>query len=264
MQTRQECTSDAWIVRWSAGAESPAWRLFCFPYAGGGASKYRQWRSALPAKAELCAIQLPGREQRAGEPALRRMEDAVDALVHALAPYIDRPFVFFGHSMGAVIAYEVAKALYLRFGRQPQGLVVSSHRAPHMPSRTRSLHDLPESELIDEIRALQGTPPEILESKELLELLLPTLRSDLELAETYAAKPDDTLSCPVIAAGGDCDPEISPEELDGWRVFTRGPFRRQLFPGDHFYIHDQKSNFLSAMKSQLEILAMSGGCMQHG
>src|ERR1700741_5310415 len=96
-----------WIVRWSAAAQPPAGRLFCFPYAGGSASKYRQWRDFLPAGAELCAIQLPGREQRIVEPALRRMDDAVNALVHALLPYVDRPFVFFGHSMGAVIAYEV-------------------------------------------------------------------------------------------------------------------------------------------------------------
>lgn len=234
-----------WIERQVNG--SARLRVFCFPYAGGSARIYRPWMNHFGTNLELCAIQLPGRERRLSEPALRRADQVVEILAEVLRPYLDLPFVLFGHSMGAVLAYEVARGLLQSLGMEPRALIVSGHRAPHLPSRRRVMHTLPHDELIAEIKALNGTPQEVFEHADLLNLVLPTLRSDFELVETYTKQQDPVLSCAVIAMSGSDDPEVLPDELIGWQSVTTGPFKTMLLEGDHFYLNNARSGIFEAL-----------------
>lgn len=245
---------DQWVER-RLGAAAPSLRLFCFPYAGGGASIYRTWPDDLPRDVEVCAIQLPGRERRLSEPPLRSLQKAVEILIGVLQPYLDLPFALFGHSMGALLAYEVARLTQTTSGLEPRGLFVSGHRAPHMPSRKRNLHDLPHEEVIAEVKALNGTPAEVFEHQDLVDLIMPMLRGDLELVETYSHPEGQLLSCPVIAMGGTRDPDVLPEELAGWRSVTNGPFKTMLFDGDHFYLNSARSSLLQAVQRELTTTA---------
>jgi medium-chain acyl-[acyl-carrier-protein] hydrolase len=228
--------------------------LFCFPYAGGSAGIFRDWAGQIAGNVEVCAIRLPGRERRYSEPALCRWTEVVESVTPILRDLLDLPFVMFGHSMGALLAYETTRALLNSAGVEPSALFVSAHRGPHLPSRKRNLHDLPRDELIAEVKALNGTPPEVFEHEDLLELVMPMLRSDLELVETYACAAEPVLSCPVVAMGGTYDPDISPEELAGWRSVTSGPFKPMLIGGDHFFINSAQANFFPIMRRELASL----------
>jgi surfactin synthase thioesterase subunit len=245
-------STDRWLQRRRNGV--PRLRLFCFPYAGGGARSFRDWADRLVPDLEICAVQLPGRERRLSEPALCRTDEAVHILIDVLRPHLDLPCVLFGHSMGAILAYEVARGL-AACAQEPRGLIVSGRRAPHLPSRRRDLHALPRDELITEVKALNGTPAEVFEHPELVDLILPTLRSDFELVETYVQRPGPVLSCPVIAASGFEDREVSPQELAGWHSVTTGTFKTMLFNGDHFYLNDARSGFMEAVRRELALLA---------
>jgi medium-chain acyl-[acyl-carrier-protein] hydrolase len=245
-------TRQRWLVRKMNG--TPRLRMFCFPYAGGGARSFREWAGQLGANLEVCAIQLPGRERRLSEPALHRVDQALEILIEVLRPYLDLPFFVFGHSMGAILAYEVARGMLAATGAEPLGLFVSGHRAPYLPSRRRMLHDLPRDELIAEIRALNGTPDEVFQHADLVDLVLPILRSDLELVETYTKRAGPVLSCPVIAMSGSADRDVLPEDLAGWRSITTGPFKTMLFEGDHFYLNDARTGFLHRLRRELAAL----------
>jgi medium-chain acyl-[acyl-carrier-protein] hydrolase len=247
--------AERWIER-RVGRAPPQFRLFCFPYAGGGATIFRDWADELQLSVEVCAIQLPGREWRCSEPSLRRVDEVVANLLPVLKPYLDIPFAMFGHSMGALLAYEMARGILSTAGREPRVLFVSAHRAPHLSSRKRNLHGLPQDELIAEVKAFNGTPAEVFEHEDLVELVLPMLRNDLELVETYKAGPASVLSCPVVAIGGSRDPEILPEELAGWRSVTAGPFKSILLQGDHFFINSARGNLLRALQEELAALGL--------
>jgi medium-chain acyl-[acyl-carrier-protein] hydrolase len=247
--------AERWIER-RVGRAPPQFRLFCFPYAGGGASVFRDWAGELPLRVEVCAIQLPGREWRYPEPSLRRVDEVIASLLPVLKPYLDIPFAIFGHSMGAVLAYEMTRAILRAAGREPRVLFVSAHRAPYLPLRRRHWHGLPRDELIAEVKALNGTRAEVFEHEDLVELVLPMLRSDLELVETYQAGPPSVLSCPVIAIGGSRDPETLPEELAGWRSVTAGPFKSIVLQGDHFFINSARESLLRALHEELAALGL--------
>lgn len=244
--------SQRWLERKVNG--TPRLRMFCLPYAGGGARYFREWASRLDANVEVCAIRLPGRERRWSEPPLRRVDQATEILIEVLRPYLDLSFVVFGHSMGAILAYEVARGILAATGAEPLGLFVSGHRAPHLPLRRRMLHQLPRDELIAEIRALKGTPDEVFQNADLVDFVLPTLRSDLELVETYTKQGDSVLSCTVIAMGGTADHDVSSDDLAGWRSVTTGPFKTILFEGDHFYLNDARTSFLLRLRLELAAL----------
>jgi medium-chain acyl-[acyl-carrier-protein] hydrolase len=246
--------TDRWVER-KAATDVARLRLFCFPYAGGGARSFRDWADKLGPNLEVCAIALPGRDRRLSEPALRRADEAVDILGEVLRPYLDLAFVLFGHSMGAILAYEVARRLLTHAGVEPRGLFVSGHRAPHLPSLRRNLHNLPRNELIAEVKAFNGTPAEVFDHEDLIDLVLPTLRSDFELVETYAQSAGPVLSCPVIAMSGSQDRDVLPEQLAGWRSVTTGPFKTMLFAGGHFYLNDARAGFMEGMGRELALLA---------
>ena len=219
---------------------------------------FRDWARDLALDVEVCAIRLPGRERRYSEPAFRRAEHVVESLTPILRGLLDDlPFVMFGHSMGAILAYEVARAIKADAGVEPLALFASAHPAPHDPLRRRNWHDLPRDELIDELKALNGIPAEVLENGDLLDLMLPMLRSDLELVESYKVFAGTRLSCPVVAIGGSRDRDISPRAMEGWASVTTGPFRSIMVEGDHFFINKARTSLLDAMRRELAMVGVN-------
>ena len=226
-------------------------RLFCFPYAGGGAAVYRTWADSLPVQVEVCPIQLPGRESRMREQAFTNMPDLLSALLPALLPSFDLPFVLFGHSMGSLIAFEIARALRRSNGPQPLAVLASGHRAPQIPDEDPPIYDLPEPEFIHELRQFNGTPEMVLQNTELMMLLLPVLRADFELVGTYTYTPEAPLTLPLSAFGGTQDADVSAEQLAAWREQTSGPFTRRMYPGDHFFINSLREPLLRDVATDL-------------
>ncbi len=241
---------DPWIVYRKPRPHARV-RLLCFPYAGGGAMVYRDWTTGMPAEIDVLPVQPPGREQRMREKAFTRMEALVDALVPALLPYLDRPFAFFGHSMGAVIGYEVAHRLRRDRGLAPVLLAVSARRAPHLPPERHEDYKLPDPELRERLREMNGTPAAVLENPELMELMLPLIRADFELNDTYRPAARPPLECPVAAYGGVADEEVSRQDLEAWRELTRGPFELRMFPGDHFFLHPEQRTLTDVLARDL-------------
>jgi len=241
-------------------------RIFCFPHAGAGASVYRLWGAGLPVELEVCAIQMPGREARLREPALSSIPEIVDALIPALQPHLDLPFVFFGHSLGAVIASELTRALSQRGGPLPQHLVVSARRPPHVPDTKPPLHRLPDDSFAAEInRRYGGIPAELLQHADVMAVLLPSLRADITALETHAPSPRAPLSMPISVFGGTHDGLTPHEHLEAWRTETAGPFRIRKFAGDHFYLKPQLAEVLADLSATFAPMlgaARSAGCVQ--
>lgn len=226
-------------------------RLFCFPYAGGSAGIYRTWPNDLPADIEVCSIQVPRREGRPWEPLFHRLEPLIQTFTQELVPYFDRPYAFFGHSLGALICFELVRALYREGVPGPIHLFVSGHSAPQIRNPCRMLHQLDDAEFTREIRQLNGTPVEILESEELMTLFLPALRADIAINETYVYTPGLPLPCPISAFGGWQDNMVSHEGLAAWGDQTCGPFSLRMFPGDHFFLHCMQKSLLRALTRDL-------------
>jgi len=226
-------------------------RLFCFPYAGGGASAYRGWAALLPADVEVCPVQLPGRESRLREPAFDRLEPLIQALLEALQPHLGLPFAFFGHSMGAMLSFELARELRRRGGPLPLHLFVSGRRAPQVPAREENIHDLPEPEFLAKLRELNGTPEEVLQHAELMRLLIPVLRADFAVNETYVFRPEEPLDLGISAFGGLGDEEVSREDIVGWSEHARRAFRLRMLPGDHFFLHGARDLLTESLARDL-------------
>lgn len=226
-------------------------RLFCFPYAGGSAAVYREWGRLLPAEIQVAAVQLPGRGSRFTERLLQRLDGVVEQLAAELAPFMDRPFAFFGHSMGALTAFELTRHLRRAGGPLPERLVVSGRRAPQLPGERVPLHELPEEEFLDELRRLNGTPEEILESRELMELFSPVLRADFAVCETYRYAEEPPLEIPVSALGGLADPDVGREAVEAWREQTRAAFVLRMFPGGHFFLNSNRDAVVRAVSLDL-------------
>jgi len=238
---------------WVSCASTPQTRLrlFCFPYAGGGGSIFRGWQDHLGAAVQVCPVQLPGRERRIAEKAFTDANLLVSAAARALRPYLDLPFALFGHSMGALICFELARYLRKEQNIQPACLFVSSRRAPQLPSRRPPIYALPDTELIEELRHLNGTPAEVLEHQELLELMLPILRADFKVVETYHYEDQPKLNCPIIAFGGLEDEDSSRAELEAWREQTASRFSLHMIPGDHFFIHTSSRLLLKLLALEI-------------
>ena len=209
-------------------------RLFCFPHAAGNALFFRPWQPLMPAGIELCPVELPGRGARIDEAPFGRMDTLVEDLCDALAPLLGIPFALFGHSMGAYVAYALARRLEAARGPAAMHLFVSGAAAPSRTPRNPPLHSLPDDELVGALGEFGGTPPAVLAREELLTALLPTLRADLTLAETYRLQAG-RVACPITAFGGSTD-RIDRRALKGWSAFTDGAFRLRVFAGGHFYL----------------------------
>jgi medium-chain acyl-[acyl-carrier-protein] hydrolase len=231
-------------------------RLFCFPYAGGGASIYRQWPGLLPAQVEICPVTLPGREMRLREKAYTRLPPLVEALAEALLPALDKPFAFFGHSMGGLIAFETARALRRRGLPQPLHLFIAARPAPQLVRADPPLSHLPDAAFASELqRRYAGIPAAVLQDPELMALYLPILRADLELLETYHYQAEAPLDCPISTYGGMQDSMVTPDRIAPWQKQTAGSFSRALFPGGHFFLQSQQTPLLEGLGRTLaEIL----------
>lgn len=226
-------------------------RLFCFPYAGGAAHIFRDWPEYLPPFVDVCAVQLPGRGNRLREQPYTRLKALVPDAAAALRLFMDRPFAFFGHSMGALIGFEVARVLRDSGMPQPESLFFSGARAPQLKRNDPKTYDLPDEELIEELRRLNGTPAEVLEHEELLQLVLPLVRTDFEITETYEYIDGPPLDRPLIVFGGLADSEVGREKLEPWSQQTTGPFKLIMLPGDHFFLHSQQRMMLTSMSRDL-------------
>ncbi len=225
----------SWLMR--EPERSLPLRLFCFPHAGAGAGTYRSWLEPLGSVGvAVCPVQLPGRENRFGEPLYDRIDPLVGQLVAALAPYLDSPFALFGHSMGALLAFALARALRSRSLSMPVQLHVSGRIAPHLTNPRQRLHDASESELLAVLRTLGGVPQAVLEYRELMRFQLPVLRADLAINETYRFVPEPSLDVPITAWCGDADAVTSEPEVEAWALHTRSHFRVRVLPGGHFFV----------------------------
>lgn len=221
-------------------------RLFCFPHAGGAASAFSAWNRLLPGEIEPLALQLPGRENRAGEPPLRRMTDLVPMLADVLAGvqerHSDLPFAFFGHSMGARIAYALTRELFRRGQPTPLHLFLAASRAPHLPPPERMMSELGDADFEARIVRMGGTPEAVLRSRAMMDAILPTIRADFELFDAYratdGADPAHRLRLGVSLWGGRED-QIEPAALEAWRDLVAGPFRFTLLAGGHFFLREQ-------------------------
>ena len=209
--------STPWMVRHQQNPEAKL-RLFCFTYAGGGASALRLWPAGLPGEVEVCAVQLPGRENRITEPLISAIDKLVPVVCDALIAYCDPPFAFFGHSTGALVAFELSRELRRRSAPLPCHLLVSGSRAPHIPE-PRPLHQLPETEFLRELKRFSGTPEAVLQSKELMQIYIPILRADLALEEAYQHRVESPLDIPISAFGGTMDKEAATDVLDPWAKY---------------------------------------------
>lgn len=223
---------------------TPDVRLFCLPYAGGGTLVYRNWQDLFPAEVEICPIRIPGRETLIGKPPFRRMSGLIETLAEDLPLLLDRPYALFGHSMGALIGFELARALVRRKAPSPRRLLVSGCWAPHIPFPHDPVHALPRERFIERLREYGGTPEAVLRHEELMDLFVPVLQADFELVETYAYIPGDPLPCPISAFGGSTDDKVSPKDLSRWADQTEAGFTQRMFPGDHFFLHTREANLV--------------------
>jgi len=239
-----------WFVCLKRSLQAKA-RLFCFPYAGGGPMVFREWPQELPPNIGVYAVHLPGRGARLSESLFTEFSSLMDAIVEAIVPYLDLPFAFYGHSMGAIVSFEVARRLYREHGLEPLHLFVSGRRAPQLPSLTASIHGLPHGEFLDELRRLNGTPPEVLEHPELMQMMAPILRADFSVTQNYEYVDQPRLNCPISAFGGLHDSEMSYDNLEAWREQTNDTFVLRMIPGDHFFLNTARPLLLRIISREL-------------
>lgn len=233
-------------------------RLFCFHHAGGGASAFRPWAAKLSDGVELVAVQLPGRESRLDEPLLYSMERVMTPLVEALPPLLDKPFAFFGHSTGAAICFELARVLRQRALPEPRLLIAASQNAPELkPAKPR--HQLSDPEFIEVIRGCRGTPEVVLRSPKLLELLLPRIRADGAVYETYRYERQPPLDCRIVVLYGLEDDLVSSAGIAGWKVETQRSFDCRGFPGGHFFVYEEEAAVVESINAELEPLVAAPG-----
>lgn len=228
-------------------------RLFCLPYAGGGSAIFRHWSKEFLYPIELVPALLPGRESRVREPGYTQLDKLVETLAREIAPYLDKPFAFFGHSMGAAISFELTRRLRDERGIEPEHLFVSGRRSPQTPRRDPYIHDLPEPEFVEQIERMNGTPREVLDHPELMALLIPMLRADFAVCYSYVYAPGKPLRCPITVLGGTRDEEAPPDKLDLWREETTGDFSLHLLEGDHFFINQRQAEICRIITMALHL-----------
>jgi len=228
-------------------------RLFCFPHAGGGSSIFSSWTQFLPSAIELYPVQLPGRENRFKERPFTRLAPLIEALASILYPRLDRPFAFFGHSMGALISFELTRSIRTKFSLSPVQLFISGHPAPQLSVQDNIPHLLPE-QAIEKVRSFGGTPETVLQNTELMQLIMPTLLADFELCRTYRYRSQDPLDCPISVFGGWEDPDVSQENLALWACQTRRSFILQMLPGNHFFFRSAQHLLLQSIARDLDLI----------
>ncbi|MEV5598713.1 alpha/beta fold hydrolase [Streptomyces sp. NPDC052496] len=250
--TEKPADGAPWIRRFHPAPDA-AVRLVCLPHAGGSASFFFPFSRELAPETEVLCVQYPGRQDRRAEPNIPDLHELADRIAEALTPWDARPTALFGHSMGATLAFEVARRMQAA-GRPPRELFVSGRRAPHR-NFDDGLHLLPDEELVAGLKELDGTGTEVFGDPDLLDLIVPAIRSDYRAAETYRCAPGPRLSCPVQAFTGFSDPRVPVGELHHWSAHTDGAFDLQVFSGGHFYLLDNMPAILRTVTRRLACIA---------
>jgi len=227
--------------------------LFCLPYAGGSAAVYRDWQARLPEWVRLKSLHIPGRGVRYEMPPMHRWPELLDLLVEDVQSSVSQPFAIFGHSMGALVGIELAHAIRSRYGHAPIWFGASACKAPGSRERKLDWLSCPEDEFIDQVRLLNGMPEELLQNREFMELVLPTLRADFHLCGSYELRDREPLECPMLVLGGSQDLEIarSPESLSAWARETRAPLERRELDAGHFFINTHRDTVISLVADSL-------------
>jgi medium-chain acyl-[acyl-carrier-protein] hydrolase len=226
-------------------------KIFCLPHAGGFASTYRSWARQLDSAIELWSAALPGRGTRAAEAPVVRLDELINDFEPALRMHADRPYALFGHSMGGLLAFELAARLANGAGRKPAHLFISAAIPPHFPHVPMQLHQLPDAQLVRRLRELGGIPPALADDREAMTAILPALRADLELVETYQGVDSTPPRCHVTVLGGLADPLVGRSALAAWKNCVQSGFSMRMYPGGHFYLHSQSKALLSLMERAL-------------
>lgn len=226
-------------------------KLFSFYCAGANISMFNSWRKNSPEGLDVIPVELPGRGSKMSQPLLDNIYKIVNTIAPKLEQQLTGPFAFLGHSMGALVAYELARYLRRHDEDLPLHLFVASHSAPHLFRRTKPLYKLPEKEFITELKKMNGTPDEVLDNKDLMGFLIPILRSDFKACETYKWKVDLPLPCGITAFGGVDDESVTANDLKMWEQHTTGSFELRPFPGDHFFLYEQQDEILNHVSKTL-------------
>lgn len=241
----------SWFLR-TPGARRP-FRLYCFCYAGGNAVTFLPWQQRIHPNVEICAVQLPGRGMRFHEAPYTSLKELVERLAALIVEQGNSQFAFFGHSLGGLLAFEVARCLRNKALVTPLHLFVSGCDAPRYRSPSKQFHLLDDKSLLQELKTLNGTPTEVLGNDELMALMLPTIRADFALAEGYRYQPQRSpLDIPMSVLAGKLDPVDAPEQVIGWNDETTGPFEVRWFEGDHFFIQQEQASVLAFLNMRLQ------------
>jgi len=255
-----QCPS-AWLTRFEPKPHASV-GFVCVPFAGGGATSFRGWSAHVPANVELVALQLPGRETRLREPPLCSMAAVVEQVAPVLQQ-LDRPLVIFGHSVGAIIAFELARTLQAHDPALVSHLIVSGRGAPEIPVPSRKFA-LPDHQLRAELASYGGTPSSVLADRELMAALLPGIRADLQINETYRYEPGPRLSCPLTVLAGTLDPIVPREWVASWASHTSGAHEMHWIEGDHFFIREQFADVIPRLRRVLDVRPSSVRLAQAG
>ncbi|MBP9713769.1 MAG: thioesterase [Sterolibacterium sp.] len=243
-----------WLICPAEGAVARRVRLYCFPYSGGNAAAFVPWQREIDPAIELCAVQLPGRGSRFREPPCTSFAALIQALGEMLQTRQAQsplPFAFFGHSLGSLVAFELARHCRRQQLPMPVHLIISGCNAPPLREKSKRLHELPDAELIEKLRDYNGTPREILDNQELMRLLLPVVRADFALGADYHYAEEIPLAIPLTACSGRQDLHVQPEDLRGWQKHTHAAYQERWFEGDHFYINDERPQLLESLAEVL-------------
>ncbi|MGC9498420.1 thioesterase II family protein [Streptomyces sp. WG7] len=245
-----------WVRRYHPSDESPI-RLVCLPHAGGSAPFYFPMSQSLAPAVDVLSVQYPGRQDRRDEPGITDIGVYADRLTAELVPWLDRPLALFGHSMGAVLAFEVTRRLERDHGVSPVRIFASGRRSPSS-FRHETVHLRDDDGIVAEMRALSGTDSRILGDEEILRMVLPAIRSDYTAIENYRAALEDTVLAPVTVLTGDADPRTSREEADAWERHTTGGFGIHRFPGGHFFLASHQERIMKLVSEELAAAARRG------
>jgi surfactin synthase thioesterase subunit len=239
-------------LNWRAAPRAP-FRLVCFPHAGAAASMFREWDRRLGPHIDVLAAQLPGRENRIAEPAFDSLEPLVDAVLDGLLVHLDRPYAVFGHSMGALLGYALTRRLADTGGPRPEVLFVSGYPAPHLPTGDDDdVHRLDDDALVARMRDYAGTPPEVLDDPELARMLLPTIRADFEVCETYTHVAGPPLPIDIVAFAGRADAEAPPESMVRWFELGSAAFALHCVDGGHFFLEQSLGTVLDLVAARCQ------------
>lgn len=252
MHIKTNTNEAKWILQPDPCERKP-YRLFCFPFAGGGASAYYRWPRMLPEEIGVYAVRPPGRENRIMEKPFIRLSAMIEELAVILMPFLDKPFAFFGHSMGALIGYELAHYIRRNFCIGPVHLFVAAGRAPHLVNLEPPYYDLPQDRFLEKLKRYNGMPAEILQNDDLMAFILPSLRADMEMIQTYSCMDtQQTLACPISAFGGTTDSMVVRDHLKEWQPYTHNAFSLQMFETGHFFSPAAEQQLLQTIASDFK------------